>query len=279
VNPIAWGTYCPGYAKMAKPYGIVLQPADCQGAIFGDKWVGTAYQFYGVTLSTEPAGGLKHNDYVRRMFSDASAGAAQHFTYEFTEHVPDIQKYIDLYTGKPGDTQVAVYCPTTLYRLGGDLEPTIRSSNKLRQAADFDVLDELLINDGALDERYKLLVVFQGDVVDQPILDAITAWAQKGRVVLLSESAKVSNVDGQPWDLLGARNPRAIVAKRGGLTKEVETRFKDLKGVFTAGPGVWTTQRGGQIFMLNTTDKPVEVVLPSTPGKVTIEPHTIYGNK
>ncbi|HTL30029.1 MAG TPA: hypothetical protein VL282_12440, partial [Tepidisphaeraceae bacterium] len=108
---------------------------------------------------------------------------------------------------------------------------------------------------------------------------AITAWAQKGRVVLLSESAKVSNVDGQPWDLLGARNPRAIVAKRGGLTKEVETRFKDLKGVFTAGPGVWTTQRGGQIFMLNTTDKPVEVVLPSTPGKVTIEPHTIYGNK
>ncbi len=31
VNPIAWGTYCPGYAKMAQPYRIVLQPADCQG--------------------------------------------------------------------------------------------------------------------------------------------------------------------------------------------------------------------------------------------------------
>ena len=29
INPIAWGTYSPGYAKMAAPYGITLQPADC----------------------------------------------------------------------------------------------------------------------------------------------------------------------------------------------------------------------------------------------------------
>jgi len=56
VNPLAWGTYCPGYAKTARPYKIVLQPADCHGAVFADKWVGTAYQFYGVKESTEPAG-------------------------------------------------------------------------------------------------------------------------------------------------------------------------------------------------------------------------------
>src|SRR5207244_11749772 len=69
VNPIAWGTYCPGYAKMASQFnariaatdaspwekrwgsprtGIVLQPADWRGACFGDKWVATAYRFYGV---------------------------------------------------------------------------------------------------------------------------------------------------------------------------------------------------------------------------------------
>ena len=33
VNPIAWGTYCPGYAKMAAKYGIVLQPADWHGGV------------------------------------------------------------------------------------------------------------------------------------------------------------------------------------------------------------------------------------------------------
>ncbi len=126
VNPIAWGTYCPGYAKMAEKYGIVLQPADCQGAYFGDKWVGTAYQFYGVTLSTEPASSLNTADFTRRLFSDASVGAKQIFTYEFDQHIPEIHKYVHLVTGKPGDTQIAVLCPTTLYRLGGDLKPTIQ---------------------------------------------------------------------------------------------------------------------------------------------------------
>src|SRR5204863_189543 len=57
VNPLAWGTYCPGYAKMAAKYSIVLQPADWRGACFGDKWVATAYHFYNVPLPTEPAAG------------------------------------------------------------------------------------------------------------------------------------------------------------------------------------------------------------------------------
>jgi hypothetical protein len=104
MNPIAWGTYCPGYAKMAAPYGIYLQPADCFGVPFGDKWVATAYNFYGVKLSTEPARPLDRSGFVRRMFSDASRGATQMFTYEFDEHVPEIQRYIHLFTGRTGDT-------------------------------------------------------------------------------------------------------------------------------------------------------------------------------
>ena len=46
------------------------------GAVFGDKWMGTAYQYYGVKECTEPAGGLDGKSFVRRMFSDASCGAA-----------------------------------------------------------------------------------------------------------------------------------------------------------------------------------------------------------
>src|SRR5439155_2755864 len=102
VNPIAWGTYCPGYAKMARPYRIVLQPADCQGAVFGDKWMGTAYQFYGVKECTEPAGNLDEKSFARRMFSDAACGASQFFTYQFEQHAATMQKYIRLLTGKPG---------------------------------------------------------------------------------------------------------------------------------------------------------------------------------
>lgn len=125
VNPLAWGTYCPGYAKMAKGSGVVLQPADAQGAIFGDKWIGTAYQFYGVKQCTEQAGDLIDRAFMQRMFSDASCGVAQLFTYDYARYAPNIQKYIHLYTGKPGETEIAVYCPTTLYRLGVNLYPTI----------------------------------------------------------------------------------------------------------------------------------------------------------
>jgi hypothetical protein len=185
VNPIAWGTYCPGYAKMAQAYHIVLQPADCAGAVFGDKWIGTAYQFYGVKECTEPAGDLDQKGFVRRMFSDAACGAAQLFSYQFEQHAPDIRQYVHLFTGRPGETQIAVYCPTTLYRLGGNLDPTIQAAYPLRDLCDFDVLDELLIADNALTpKRYQALLIFQADIVDQPILDKIDAYRRAGGKVI-----------------------------------------------------------------------------------------------
>ena len=197
VNPLPWGTYCPGYARMAKGYGIVIQPADCQGAVFADKWMGTAYQFYGVTESTEPATALDQKAFVRRMFSDASAGAKQFFTYEFEQHVPDIHKYIHLITGKPGETEVAVYCPTTLYRLGANLGYTIQASNEMRDVCEYDVLDEALILDGALTpRRYKALVIYQAEVVDSPVLEKFAGFQRAGGRVIVVGSTPIKDVAG-----------------------------------------------------------------------------------
>jgi len=254
VNPIAWGTYCPGFAKMAGKYGITMQPADCHGAYFGDKWVGTSYQFYGVPLATEPASLLDEKAFTRRMFSDASAGAAQHFTYEFDRHAANIRKYIHLYTGKPGDTEIAVLCPTTLYRLGGDLRPTISWSNQLRDLSDFDVLDELLVLDGALrNDRYKVLVLFQADFIDQPVLDKIDSFIAGGGTVLVAGRTVPRNVDGQPWR-------QQKVAYRRGATLAHFKKLADankFRGYDGLADGVWTTRRGTQLIMLNTTAKAV----------------------
>lgn len=214
VNPIAWGTYCPGYARMAAKYGIVLQPADCRGAVFGDKWVATAYHFYGVPLSTEPAGGLDTKTFVRRVFSDASCGASQLFTYEFEAHAPEIRKYAHLMTGQPGETQIAVLCPTTLYRLGGDLGPTIQACEQLRDFTDFDVLDEMLILDGALSKRYRALVIFQTDYID-PILQAkIDAWKGAGGRVIIAANADQAYSELAPFATDGVIDG-AWVTKRG----------------------------------------------------------------
>jgi hypothetical protein len=277
VNPVAWGTYCPGYAKMAGPYHIVLQPADCQGAVFGDKWVGTAYQFYGVKESTEPAGGMDENTFVRRMFSDASSGAAQLFTYEFENHAASIQKYINLFTGKSGDTEVAVYCPTTLYRLGGDLQPTIAAGYPLRDLCEYDVLDELLITDGALsNERYRALLIFQGDIVEQAILDKIDRFQRAGGKVIVIGEGAIRNVEGRPWRGAARCSRVAPVAQDQQWLKQLAAQLTGCKGVDGQLDGLWTCRRSNQVFVFNSTDKPVETRIDGQAAR--IDPHSIWVN-
>jgi hypothetical protein len=260
---------------MARGLGIVLQPADSQGAVFADKWTGTAYQFYGVTESTEPATALDHKAFVRRMFSDASAGAKQFFSYEFEQHAADIHKYIHLITGKPGETEVAVYCPTTLYRLNANLGFTIQASNEMRDLCEYDVLDEALILDGALTpQRYKAFVIYQADIVDEPVLAKFADFQRGGGRIVVVGSTPIKSVAGKAWD--GSSKIERVDPKNGAKNwlPALGVALKDLKGVDGKLDGVWTSRRGKQIFALNSTDKPVAATID---GKsVPIAPHSIF---
>jgi len=278
VNPLAWGTYCPGYAKMAGPYHIVLQPADCSGAVFADKWAATAYQFYGVTECTEPAGGLDEPSFVQRMFSDAACGARQFFTYEFPQHAATMQKYIHLLTGKPGETEIALYCPTTLYRLGGSLEPTIQAAYGLRDLCDFDVLDELLIADGALTpSRYKALILLQADMIDQPILDKLDAFARAGGRIIAAGSGPIQNVKGKAWRRSARITRISALGKNSPWLKELASHLAGLKGVDGKLDGLWTCRRGEQVFVYNSTAKPIATQINGQ--AVTVAPRTIWWNR
>jgi hypothetical protein len=281
VNPIDWGTYCPGYAKMAGPLGITLQAADAGGHVFGDLWAGTAYRFYHVRYGTEPAGGLDHAQFLRRLFSDASAGASQFFTYEFDAHAADMRSHIQLFTGEPADTSVALYCPTTLYRLGGDLQPTIQAATHLRQCTAYDVLDELLIADGALTDHYKALLMFQGDLIDQPILDRLEHWIASGGTLLLPANLTPHNIPGDPWPLLASHAADAsFPVGRGHVIRlpasakgaiHVEDIRQSLHGIDGVAhipatlDGIWTTRRRSQTIYLNPTTRPVHHAIDSPP--------------
>lgn len=277
VNPIAWGTYCPGYAKMAGPYHVVLQPADCAGAVFGDKWMGTAYQYYGVKECTEPAGDLDDRGFVRRMFSDASCGASQLFTYQFERHATNVQTYIQLFTGKPGDTEIAVYCPTTLYRLGGSLQPSIDASYPLRDLCEFDVLDELLIADGALNpRRYRALILFQAEIVDQPILDKIHGFLRRGGKVIMVGDRVIRTVEGRDWADSSRVTRIGRVAKDQAWLNELLPLLAGCRGADGKLDGLWTCRRGGQVLVFNSTAKPVGTKLDGR--SVQIAPGTISFN-
>jgi hypothetical protein len=276
VNPITYGTYSPGYAKMAGKYpGIVLQPGDCDGAVFADKWLGTAYQFYGVKLGTEPASQLDHARFVQRMFSEASAGASQLFTYEIDRHLPDIQQYISLYTGKSGDTSVALFCPTTFHRLGGDAGPTVMAGDRLRDLCEYDVLDELLILDDALaNQRYKALVVVQADVVDQPVLDKIEAFTRAGGRVITLGRLPFRNVEGQASPVGNAAKQITGLRPDNQWLRDLAAELKGLEGVDGELDGLWTCRRGQQIFVFNATTKPKRTTVAG--AALEIAPHPIW---
>ena len=170
-----------------------------------------------------------------------------------------MQKYIHLLTGKPGDTEVAVFCPTTLYRLGGSLEPTIQAGYGLRDLCDFDVLDELLIADGALTpRRYKALLIFHADIVDQPILDKLDAFARAGGRIITMGDSPIRNVEGQPWPRASKLTRVAPMAKNTMWLKELASQLDGCKGVDGQIDGLWTCRRGDQVFVFNSTSRPAE---------------------
>lgn len=198
INPLEYGTYCPAFARAEACIGLRLQPADCAGHPFGDRWYGTAYRFYGVPLSTEPAGELGDKDFRRRCFMDACNGATEMFTYEWGKHQTDARRWIHLYDGTPSLTDVAVYCPTTWYRLNGDLQPAIREADSLREVTDFEVADELLLaNDYLRKTRKRVLLWLQGPIVERQILEKILEWVESGGILVTRQATAPMDVEGR----------------------------------------------------------------------------------
>jgi hypothetical protein len=189
-----------------------------------------------------------------------------------------MQKYVHLFTGQPGDTEIAVYCPTTLYRLGGNLQPTIGAGYPLRDLCEFDVLDELLIADGALTtKRYRAFILFQADIVEQPILDKIDAFRRAGGKVIAVGDGPIKNVEGQPWS--GASRLVRVAPLKSGQEwlKELSLRLAGYKGVDGQLDGVWTCRRHNQVFAFNSTAKPVETKIDGQVVK--LAPYTIWFNQ
>ncbi len=204
-------------------------------------------------------------------------GASQLFTYEFESHAPDIQQYIRLFTGQPGETEIAVYCPTTLYRLGGSLQPTIAACVPLRDLCEFDVLDELLIGDGALKtRRYKALILFQGEIIDQPILKKIEAFRRAGGKVIAVGNAPINNAEGQPWPGTTQITRVAPLGTKGKWLQELTPQLAGLKGVDGQIDGLWTSRRKTQVFVFNSTAKMVETQIDSQ--TIQVAPATIWIN-
>jgi len=261
MNPLSWGTYNPGFARLAGRLRIPMQSADSGGAYWADKWTSTAYHFYHVEYRTEAAGHLEGGTFVKRVFVDASCGASRLFSYELAELLPSCKKYLHLYTGERGITDVALLAPTTLYYLNGNVMPIVERGELLRDLFDYDVLDELLISDGAL-PNYRILFADDCRVVEKDIILKIIAWTQKGGIFLFRSGHDIEDVEGNRDWIINKADEKGMKLGQGSIYR-LKMDFKETKNFLQKIIGddqakidfqedqVWSSQFKDKILLLN----------------------------
>lgn len=137
------------------------------------------------------------------------------------------------------------------------------------------MLDELLIADGALTPaRYKALVLFQAEIIDQPILEKIEAFRRAGGKVIAAGKAGIRNVEGEKW-ADGSNIIRvAPLTKTEEWPKELAAQLAGFKGFEGQLDGFWTSRRGKEIFVFNANETAAETKIDGEP--VRVAPFTIY---
>jgi hypothetical protein len=288
--PQALGTDGTGFLKLAgetaKKYGrdkIIVTVADRGGHYFWEKFYTTAALFYGVRFISCPAGpGLTDANLVARIFSDASGGIDGY--QDYPENIwpgADVWKQYSSYlTGDKSSVETAVFLPTTesylqehpiaARELG--LAPTLEGARIMRDISDYDVVDERLVQDGALD-KYRYLVVFQGNTVEKETMEKIAQWVKGGGVVIARDFGPMATVEGDTSvyrELFHAPAGSAGASVfRFSPTPSAVINVGDKDGaVFLAGPWHTAEQFGGAGRSGRWTAKKSALRLPVDPAKI-----------
>lgn len=187
-----------GVARMCSQTKVACQtPGNVP--YFVMKSLSTPCHFYNVPYFTEPPGDVKPDAEVNRIWSDASCGTQTYFDYppNLLRNRDIMAKYADYLDGEQPVVDVAVFFPTTVHRLRNEdwPEQTITGANSLRDLLDYDLVDERMVQDGAL-SRYKILVMYEGSIVESSTLPQLRKWISDGGILIVRNFGSVETVEG-----------------------------------------------------------------------------------
>jgi hypothetical protein len=270
-----------------------------------------AARFYGARFGTEPAGFSSVRGVTNRLYNALTNDASHLFYYEGNLTAND--QAIDAWVrygpwldrrAKPA-ASVAVFFNDTANKLRDDTLRYLRASayltrvHALRAAADFDMVSEQMIADGALD-RYQALVMIWGNTTEKPVVDQIAAWVERGGAVFypdreLSREGPFQDLSGdssayQRWRKGETGKGRAFLY--GGHTEPfsayvayVQTelaKLPSLRAEVRAAMGMrkpavtfWTILDDGRTALLHYGDEPASVTLPGG-AALTLKPYEIW---
>ena len=200
-EPVAFGNDESRFIREFSRLGVAAQtPGDI--GYFATRRVSTTCRAYGVPYFTEPPGGVDRRREVRRLFIDASNGTQTWFDYPGNlDGARDLLRtYKAHLTGQPPVCDVAFLLPSSWWWLRpewGWPTATAALAEGLRDRLDFEVVDELLVRDGALQKLgTRLLILAEGDLLRRDTLEAIERWVQGGGVFLVLGEPALKDLDG-----------------------------------------------------------------------------------
>ncbi|MGC8785048.1 MAG: hypothetical protein ACP5RN_11785 [Armatimonadota bacterium] len=210
---VRYGADISALVKMAARYGVAVRSTHAgylplaENESFLLARIASACRFYGVPLWLETPGTLNAQRQTEALFEAVAQGASGFFDWAVnpTANEPVYEQHLRYLTVGQPVVDVAMFFPSTAMQLADVGEaPTMRTGcAQARDLFAFDIVDERMIQDGALD-RYRLLVFWEGTVIEQDVLDKIVEWVQAGGVVVAYDFGKVTSVegDGAAWRTL-----------------------------------------------------------------------------
>lgn len=209
-------------AKVAAKYGagirITNEASSFPQNVALTRLVGTACRHYGAYFGHEPASAVTPVGMLGRLFNAAASGARQLFLYNTPELVTErggkivpgegglfYLRYKDWQRIEAPVVDVGLLYPTSSETHRFRDYGTFRDlAAEVRRWLDYDLLDERLVQDGALDDK-KILAMAGADVLEAATLEKIGAWVLEGGLLFIFDSRSLDWDGGKALadDLLG----------------------------------------------------------------------------
>jgi formylglycine-generating enzyme required for sulfatase activity len=169
-------------------------------------WVASASRFYGSFFGFEPAGEVNQPGIVARIYNATAAGA--HQLHYYAGNVVDSQGRIDTYSrnarmifqGQP-IVPLALFYPKTDLTLNWTwIKHKINNFRErtawLRDVVNHDYVDDMMVEDGALNS-YAYLLLSDGGYYEESVLRKIDEWVWQGGTLLGLRGDSILTVAGE----------------------------------------------------------------------------------
>jgi hypothetical protein len=162
--------------------------------------IATASQFYGAPFWMEPPGAITPEQEVSRFMESVSCESFGFWDWGSNPvaAADTFREYAAFLTRQETNVGVALFFPTTDYRLHWNTAypPRLAALGaRLRDVMDYDILDEMLIADGALRD-YRVLLWLEGTFVEADTLARLQEWVESGGVLLKLGADPPQTVEG-----------------------------------------------------------------------------------